>query len=482
MRRLLHQLPLRWKLALLISATTTIVMLLSAVALYHYEASTLRDVLARDLSATARMTALSSAGPLAFNDNKDAEELLHGLRGHGNIIRAAILDRNRNVFAEYHRSDVAICPLSVPDSAGCRFEADSVHLLQPVVQAGDELGNLYIVSDLQRVSERLDRYVNVMAMMIVLSIIVSFLLASVLQRAVSGPILQLSKTAQEIGKSKDFARRAPAHGSDEIGQLINQFNLMLEQIQMRDDQVQAAHMELERKVDERTKELQHANEELDSFASSVSHDLRAPLRQIGGFVDLLDSGLTGKLGPSEKDHIEEIKHSVQDASRLIDDLLSFSRMSRSEMQMLTFDMSELVQEVVADSRRQIVDREIEWVVQPMTDVMGDLALLRQVWRNLIANAVKYSRTRKNSRIEIGAKLNGHEKVFFVRDNGVGFDMQYARRLFGVFHRLHGAEFEGTGIGLANVRRIIERHGGRTWAEGKVNDGAIFYFSLPNHTI
>ena len=479
MRNLLRKLPLRWKLALLISTTTTIVVTLSALALYQYEASTLRDVLARDLSATARMLASSSAGPLAFNDRKDAEEVLHTLRGHGNVMRALILDRNKNVLAEFRRANVAAGALAIPDVPGYRIGADAIYVLEPIKQAGDELGSLYLVSDLQRVNERLERYITVMGVFVLLSMIVSFLLASVLQRTVSGPILKLSETAQDIGRTKDYALRAPEHGTDEIGQVIKQFNLMLEQIQMQNQAVQAAQAELERKVEERTKELRHTNEELESFSYSVSHDLRAPLRRISGFAGLLEASLSGNLDAEQTDHLNEIRTSVQDAGRLIEDLLSFSRMSRTEMQIMTFDMGEVVNEVVEDVKKDFVGREIEWVIHPLTSVTGDLALLRQVWRNLIANAAKYTRPHKTARIEIGFKKEAHETVFFVRDDGVGFDMEYVGRLFGVFHRLHGAEFEGTGIGLANVRRIVVRHGGRTWAEGKINEGATFYFSLPD---
>lgn len=480
MRSLLRKLPLRWKLALLISMTTTIVVTLSALALYQYEASTLRDVLARDLSATARMLASSSAAPLAFNDRKDAEEVLFALRGHGSVMRALILDRSGSVFAEYRRPDIASGSPPRPTVTGHWIDAGAIHVLEPIIQAGDGLGSLYLVSDLQRVNERLEQYIKVMAAFIVLAMIVSLLLASVLQRAVSGPILELSGTAQEIGRTKDYSLRAPNHGSDEIGQLISQFNLMLDQIQMQNQAVQAAQTELERKVEERTRELRHTNEELESFSYSVSHDLRAPLRRISGFAGLLEASLDGKLDADQADHLNEIKRSVNDGGKLIDDLLSFSRMSRSEMNVLPFEMEEVVNEVVGNLRKDLPDREIEWTLHPLTMVTGDLALLRQVWRNLLANAVKYTRPRKCARIEIGLNREPHELVFFVRDNGVGFDMQYADGLFGVFHRLHGAEFEGTGIGLANVRRIVARHGGRTWAESKIDEGATFYFSLPTN--
>ena len=227
-------------------------------------------------------------------------------------------------------------------------------------------------------------------------------------------------------------------------------------------------------------QLRTANQELEAFSYSVSHDLRAPLRHIDGFVGLLRKQTTSKLEEKELRYLNVIANSARQMGSLIDDLLVFSRMSRMELRRSNVALNSLVDEVVRAAQGEAQGRSIRWQIPSLPEVEADPPMLRQVWVNLISNAVKYTRTRNPAEIEVGCQDGpDNEWTFFVRDNGVGFDMQYVDKLFGVFQRLHRTdEFEGTGIGLANVRRIIFRHGGQTWAEGKPDGGATFYFSLP----
>jgi len=237
---------------------------------------------------------------------------------------------------------------------------------------------------------------------------------------------------------------------------------------------------LEQRIRERTAELEAANKELEAFSYSVSHDLRAPLRHIEGFAGLLMRSHDSTLSAADTRYLNLIVNSVGQMTELIDDLLDFSRMGRAEMQRSQVDLPELVEKVIQALQPEVEGRNIVWKKGPLPVVHADPSLLRQVFTNLLANAIKYSRGRDPAEIEIGCVNETSETVIFVRDNGAGFDMRFADKLFGVFQRLHSKEeFEGTGIGLANVRRIIARHGGRTWAESKVNEGATFYFSLPN---
>ncbi len=245
---------------------------------------------------------------------------------------------------------------------------------------------------------------------------------------------------------------------------------------------QQALQALNQSLEERAAQLAAANRELESFSYSVSHDLRAPLRHIAGFSSLLEKEKAPDLDDGARRYIKTICDSAKQMGMLIDDLLSFSRMGRAEMLRTDVNLTHLAQEIVNRFQSEITDRRIDWKVDPLPAVHGDPSMMRQVFENLIANAVKYTRTRSQAVIEIGSRTGeSGEPLVYVKDNGVGFDMAYVGKLFGVFQRLHGTdEFEGTGIGLANVRRIIHRHGGETWAEGAVGVGATFYFSLPKN--
>jgi len=235
-----------------------------------------------------------------------------------------------------------------------------------------------------------------------------------------------------------------------------------------------------RELQSRGELLQAANKELEAFSYSVSHDLRAPLRHIDGYAALLSKAVGESLSEKARRYLQTISDSAKQMGQLIDDLLVFSRMGRQDMLRTTVNLDQLVKTVLHDLRLDLQGRTISWTMHPLPNVSGDPVMLRQVLVNLISNALKFTATRQETKIEIGAvRRNSGEAEVFVRDNGVGFDMQYVNKLFGVFQRLHrNDEFEGTGIGLANVRRIIHRHGGRTWAEGVPNQGATFYFSLP----
>jgi signal transduction histidine kinase len=240
---------------------------------------------------------------------------------------------------------------------------------------------------------------------------------------------------------------------------------------------------LNQELAKRAAELETTNKDLESFAYSVSHDLRAPLRHLVGYSELLQKQASSLLDDKSRRYVQTILQSAKRMGDLIDDLLAFSRIGRAETQKMLVSLEQLVKEVVEEFRQETKGRDIAWKIGALPACYGDRSMLRLVVVNLVSNAVKFTRLRTQAEIEIGcADGNSNEVEVFVRDNGAGFDMQYANKLFGVFQRLHLPEqFEGTGIGLATVQRIIHRHGGRVRAEGAVDQGATFYFSLPKET-
>lgn len=252
----------------------------------------------------------------------------------------------------------------------------------------------------------------------------------------------------------------------------------IEERRQAEERIRQLNEELAQRVDD----LAAANAELESFSYTVSHDLRAPLRQVSGFVGLWRESLADRLSAKDAEYISLIQHAITRMGQLIDDLLSFSRVGRVELHPTRVDPIPLVEQVRQTLGPALTGRDIRWKIGALPEVHADAAMLRQVWASLLDNAVKFTRTRDCAEIEIGARLERDQQVFYVRDNGVGFDPRYADKLFGVFQRLHSTtEFEGNGIGLASARRIIQRHGGRTWAESVPGRNTVVYFSLPTPT-
>ncbi len=288
-------------------------------------------------------------------------------------------------------------------------------------------------------------------------------------------------TAKRKDGSTFFAHGLATTVKNDYGNLIGYQSAVIDITERKhaEDEIIKLNETLEQRVIQRTEQLETVNKELEAFSYSVSHDLRAPLRHVSGFVDILTNDVKGKLSEKDLHYLDVINNSAKMMGTLIDDLLSFSRTGRAEIRKTKINMNQLVDEAISQIKPATAGRKIKWDISPLAEVFGDYNLMRLVWVNLIDNAVKYTKTKEKAIIKINCIEEKEEFIFRICDNGVGFEMKYAQKLFGVFQRLHSStEFEGTGIGLANVRRIVLRHGGRIWVEAELDKGATFYFTLP----
>lgn len=472
----LKDIPIRRKLILIILLTSAMVMLLMWLSFFSYEYLTFRRTTVRQISTMGEIIAANSTAALAFDSHKDAVETLSALQVEPHIVAACLFDKDGKPFAQYPADLDAHGFPSAPHMRGYRFLHSHLAGFQPVTQGGKRLGTLYLDLDTgAMLHDWLWGSLGVGSMVMAAVLLLAYLVSRSLQKGISEPILALAGTANAVSKERDFSVRAHKLSNDELGLLTDAFNQMLAEIHK-------LNATLEQRVSERTAQLEVVNKELEAFSYSVSHDLRAPLRHIDGFAKMLEETSSARLDETGLRYLNVISGAAKRMGALIDDLLVFSRMGRSEMNRTNVKMNDLVAEVLREMSQDLQDRAIEWDISPLPEVNGDRALLKQVWVNLISNAVKYSRHRSPATIKINCQeIDSAELEFSVQDNGAGFDMKYAGKLFGVFQRLHQAEeFEGTGIGLANIRRIIQRHGGRTWAEGKVDAGATFYFTMTNN--
>jgi signal transduction histidine kinase len=473
-----ESLPIKRKLMLVIMLTSLTALLLACAGFAAYEWVTLRRSMVNDLTTLADVIGTTSTAALIFEDTQAATEFLRALKTKPHIVAACFYTKHGHFFAGYSRDGEAVDCMADPTWNGYRFEQGHLLLSHPIVEKGSPIGTLYLRSDLQEMRTRIQPYLWIVLLVVVTSVAGTFVLAEVLQRRISAPILALALTAKIVSESKDYTVRALVYTRDELGLLAEAFNAMLSQIQDRDMALLKMNEELEQRVQERTAELRAANRELEAFSYSVSHDLRAPLRAITGFSRILLEDYAPQLPDEAQRYLKIVDNGGQHMGQLIDDLLAFSRLGRMELRKQPVATADLVRQVLEDLQAGPSGRQVEITLGDLLPCRAEPSLLKQVFANLLQNALKYSRQRDVAHIEVGCWEHDGEQVYFVKDNGVGFDMQYVNKLFGVFQRLHRAEeYEGTGVGLAIVQRIIHRHGGRIWAEAAIDQGATFYFTL-----
>lgn len=475
-----RDIPIQKKIIRVLMITSGSVLLLTCSAYFAYEFFTFRSYTVRQLAILGEIVSENSTAALAFDSEEDAYEILSSIKAQPDIIVAALYDKEGNLFTSYPEDFPVKDIPEQPEKAGYRFKDSHLAGFQPIKLENNHLGTLYLRSNMEAMYTRLQLYGITALLVVVLSFILAYLLSRKMQTVITRPILMLAETAKAISNQKNYSVRANKLGEDEFGLLTDAFNHMLDQIQKQNQEIKLFNQNLEQKIAERTFELETANKELESFSYSVSHDLRAPLRAIDGYSKILLKKYADSLDKDGNRFLNVITSNAMKMGDLIDDLLAFSRVGKQNLEKVTLDMHAIALHAVEEIKEQ-ENYKASINVKDMLPVKGDYSMMKQVVTNLVSNALKYSKKSREPIIEIGSYRNDHQNIYYVQDNGVGFDMQFYNKLFGVFQRLHNTdEFEGTGVGLALVHRIITKHEGKVWAEGEVDKGAVFYFSIPNH--
>ena len=467
------------KLMGVILITCGATLLITCLGYFGFEFFNFRKTYLGQLSNTAKIIASNSTAALAFDNPKDASEILHSLKADPHIIEACLYTMDGKIFARYPLNRPTGDFPQKPGFAGFKNDIPYFEGFQPVIQGNMQLGTLYLKTDMKAMYQLFEFFGLIVLAVFGFSFLFAYLLSERLQGVISNPILALAQISKTISQNHDYSVRATKFTNDELGLLTDTFNQMLAQIEAQNAEIVSLNQNLEQKINQRTTQLEAANRELEAFTFSVSHDLRAPLRAVNGFTTILEEDYTDALDNDGKALLKQVRKNATKMGALIDDLLDFSKLGKKEISKSLVDMNDLVTNILTDiSKSTPYLAQIK--VHPLGRAMADASLMTQVITNLLSNAIKYSSKKKNPVVEIKLNKVDGELIYSVSDNGAGFDMKYANKLFGVFQRLHTEEeFEGTGVGLAIVERIIAKHGGRVWAEGKEGEGATFYFSLPN---
>jgi signal transduction histidine kinase len=465
---------------MLVSGTA---LLLAGAGLFAYDLYSFRVRTVRDLGIQAQIIGSNSISAVVFDDPRSAETTLSALQAAPHVMSARIYTPDGSAFAEYRRdrseSPPPPPPIPVGQTQVHRFEGGQVELVRSISFQGKPVATVYLRSDLEAMHARERDFALIVAAVFLMALLAAMWMSSFARRLIADPIVRLAETAQIVLSEKNYSVRAPTNGEgNEIAVLISSFNEMLAQIQKRDAALGEAHDRLEQQVQERTAQLHVANADLEAFSYSVSHDLRAPLRHITAFSQILSEDFGAKMDPNAQQHLNRVLKGAKNMGRLIDDLLKMAQIGRNELVRASTGLNSLLQDVLGDLQPELENRQIEWHIGNLPSVECDPGLMKQVFANLLSNAVKYTRGREIAVIEVGQVAEEGAPILFVRDNGAGFDERYAAKLFGVFQRLHRAEdFEGTGVGLSTVQRILRKHGGEIWAKSEVDKGATFFFSL-----
>ena len=465
---------------LLVSGTA---LLLAYVSFLGYDLYSLRQNLIESLSTEAAIVGANSVSAITFDDTQTAQDTLSALRASPRVLSAVILRADGKTFAQYARDKSNQPTMDArlgPDEAhGYWTAGNNILVGRRIVYLDHTIGYVYLLAETSDLAYRVKQFGLVSAGILVFCFLIALMATSTVRKLVTGPLTDLAETAQVVTRDRDYSVRArmPRTG-DELALLVQSFNEMLEQIQERDRALEESRLALEQRVEERTVELTEANKELEAFSYSVAHDLRGPLQHISNISFLLEQSCASA-GPDCAKLIERLFEGSRRMSTLIDDLLNLSRATSTPLHRTAINLSQMAASILDSLKAESPGRKVEITISWGAHVIADEGLMSLVMENLLRNAWKYTSRLSVARIEFGFSEQPSGTVYFVRDNGVGFNPRYADRLFRPFQRLHSqGEFPGTGVGLATVSRIIARHGGKVWAKGSIDQGAEFSFTVP----
>ncbi len=459
-------------------------LLLAYIAFLAYDLYTLRKDLISSLMTEAGIVGGNSVSALVFDDRQAAENTLSALANSPQIQWALIERADGSVFARYwrgaHTQPDLKAKLSPRQTVAYWTSGTNILLGRRIIFQGRDLGAVYLLAETSELAQRARQFGLLSALILALCYVIAVFATSTIRHLVTDPLSKLAVTAQVVSRERDYSIRAPLPKSrDEIATLVQSFNEMLEQIQLRDRALEESRNELEQRVNERTAQLTEANKELEAFSYSVAHDLRGPLQNITNIAFMLQSSDVATQSGEDRALIEKLLAGTEGMAALIDDLLNLSRAKSTPLQRQAIDLSGMAKTILDRLEAGDRGRQARCTVARGARAIADEGLMHIVLENLLSNAWKYTAKTEAAEIEFGFSENGIGTVYFVRDNGAGFNPRYSDRLFRPFQRLHSqGEFPGTGIGLATAQRIVARHGGKIWAEGQVDEGAAFYFTLP----
>lgn len=475
-------LSLRTKLTIIILLSTIIAVTLLSSWFIYLRYDSFRATTSAEFNTITRIISDRATAALTFEDRQSLKENIDSLALHKDIELGCIYSRADELLAEFSRTpDQTHCPTKSKGHA-TGFVESAYLVAEPVFLNDEYLGRILVRASTQQLRSEILTAVLSSLILATFAILASLLFARHVQRTISDPLLELESIAHKITAHQDYSLRASTSGDNEIGELVDAFNTMLATI-ARQNRIIGEHTEtLERTVEERTRELAATIKELEAFSYSVSHDLKAPLRSIRGFSEILIEDFSAEMHPQARNFLHRIQHNSDKMMALISSLLELSRASRKEIDKQTFKLNPLIRHLVHDLKQQHAERKLLIWIQDDMLITGDEKLLEVVYANLIGNAFKYTQHKDETRIEIGVTQHEGLPCYFVRDNGVGFDNKDAEQIFLPFSRLHSAEqFEGSGIGLATVARIISRHQGAIWADSRPSQGTTIYFKLFSQT-